>query len=75
MPFRIEPGIPIQPLSKRRADDPREAYPFDLMQVGDSFVAPDVRVRNSASHWGIRNRREFATRALGNGTYRCWRIK
>lgn len=57
--------------------DATRKYPFNTMEVGDSFEinghAPD-KVRNSAYAFGRMNNRKFAVRQTGEGSYRCWRI-
>ena len=63
----IDKGIP---LPKR--------YPFEHMQVGDSFVIPPnthrTTVSIAAKRFGDKHGVKFATRKLPDGTLRCWRI-
>ena len=53
-------------------------YPFDLMMVGDSFLAESQNNVTSAANayrhrkdWGFR----FTTRSLPDGTCRLWRTE
>jgi hypothetical protein len=73
--FVIEDGVPI---SLRNL---RHMYPFDRMQVGQSFaIPPDLKHTSvaSASRYYTRDMEargqkvEFRVRKL-NGSYRCWR--
>lgn len=56
-------------------------YPFDKMEVGDSFEVADFAERNTvasaARSWAKRNKKkmEFQTAATENGKFRIWRTK
>lgn len=72
--INIEKGIPI-PNTKGR----KSKYPFDKMEVGDSFKLKDVpknTVLNAANSWAKRNKKKvkFTIRFIDNVT-RIWRIK
>lgn len=53
------------------------AYPFDTMEVGQSFLFPAQVSRKgamtTASLAGKRFNRKFATRTLPDGRVGCWR--
>lgn len=53
-------------------------WPFNEMEVGDSFQIPDgidrYRLTYAASQNGKRTGKKFSVRKY-NGTIRCWRIK
>ena len=73
--FKIEKGIPIPPRFIELL------FPFDRMDVEDSFLLPDAKVanrcRNSRTRFQKRDgKKEFITRKLPDGKqYRCWRVK
>lgn len=70
--FTIEKNIPI-PNSRSN----RPQLPFDQMEVGDSFLAPDLsknRVYNAANEYRLKTGKRFLVRAVEGGT-RCWRIE
>ncbi|MBK8810786.1 MAG: hypothetical protein IPN69_08665 [Acidobacteria bacterium] len=71
--YVIEKGVPLekrQPYKKGR-------FPFDSMEVGDSFVVDKNQYKNaraSAALYGKRNGKTFATRTLADKTnVRVWR--
>ena len=53
-------------------------FPFEKMEVGDSFVIPPDTRRTTASvaakRFADKHGVKFATRKLPDGTLRCWRI-
>lgn len=67
--FKIEKHVP--PPAARRV------YPFDKMDVGDSFFVPDETTWGSAASsaraYGANEGKRFATRAIDGGV-RIWRI-
>jgi hypothetical protein len=73
--FKIEQGIEIPP---RRSGALK--YPFDQMNVGDSFFIPEdssvkpANVSNSAQAYGKQTGRKFTVRRVEGG-YRCWRTE
>ena len=76
--MKIDKNVPI-PDIKHFGRYSRNAikYPFDKMDVGDSFACGDIspsRVRSAASHHAI-NGMDFTVRQMEDGRYRCWRIK
>ena len=70
--FEIEKGVPL-PTSRQ----PVSAYPFRLMEVGDSFLLSDAavikRARASAYMASKRLGRKFACRRVADG-WRFWRV-
>jgi hypothetical protein len=72
--FKIDKGIPVAPRRGSRAS----IYPFDDMDVGDSFLVPFETKAAKAVHAAAqvarrRLGRTFAVRAVAEGT-RVWRI-
>jgi len=74
--FKIEKNIKVKGRTPRG-----ESYPFKDMEVGDSFLIPDVgnkksQIRNTiynyANYIGLHGC--FATRTEGNGI-RVWKVK
>jgi len=68
--FEIEKGIPLPAR-------PNKVYPFDQMEVGDSFLIPDHKyraVQAAASRAGKCSGKRFTVRNTKEG-YRCWRIE
>lgn len=65
--MKVEKGIPV----------PRK-YPFDEMEVGDSFaVPPDIHrttVAIAALRYGRKHGVKFVIRMMDDRTHRCWRI-
>jgi hypothetical protein len=65
--IRIDKGIPM----------PRK-FPFEEMEVGDSFVVPPdthrTTVNIAAKRFGDKHNMKFATRTMPDRTLRCWRI-
>lgn len=68
--FKIEKNIP-QNLKSMRMQ-----YPFDKMEIGDSFlvkgVEQGIKARSAAGNWGKVNGKKFSTRMTQDG-YRVWR--
>lgn len=67
--FKIEKGI-------APPDGRCTKYPFDQMDVGDSFEAPDsINVRRSASSYAKRHNKAFTCRKPERGAkvVRVWR--
>jgi hypothetical protein len=54
-------------------------YPFEQMEVGDSFAVPDTVKRTTLSiamrRYGRKNNKKFTVRKFKDGAYRCWRIE
>ena len=68
--IQIEKGVPVP-----KARTPMK-YPFEKMEVGDSFFVPKSQgnVSSAAVYWQKRHKgRRFVTRAE-NGGARCWRV-
>jgi hypothetical protein len=57
----------------------RHGFPFDGMQVGDSFLVPPKISRAVVSaamqRAAEKLKAKFSLRAVGNGDVRCWRIE
>jgi hypothetical protein len=53
-------------------------YPFENMQVGDSFLLPETIKRTSvavaAMRYGRNNNKKFTVRKTKDG-FRCWRTE
>lgn len=70
--IKIEKNIPIPTISCK--------FPFDKMQVGDSFIIPDeiphTRVRVKCIQYVKKNNlsHKFSIKKVNKG-YRCWRVK
>jgi hypothetical protein len=69
--FTIQSNIPV-PTTQRRRGKPK--YPWPLMQVGDSFLAPHTRVTMSAYAYGKRHNMKFVSLKEANGI-RVWRTE
>lgn len=82
-PVEIEKGIPIPPKCSGKIG--QFSYPFDDMEIGDSFAVPfgaeSSRIQNKVSSaismWKKRTASgaKFSTRVLREeGIIRCWRV-
>lgn len=72
--FTIEKGIPV---SKRVGAGRETKYPFDLMEVGDSFLVTDLKVKTisrTCCRYGKRLSRKFVSRTVDGGV-RVWRTE
>lgn len=53
-------------------------YPFDLMEVSDSFAVPSDISRQavlvSAKRWEKKNGGKFVIRMMPDKSFRCWRV-
>ena len=71
--YRVEQGVEIPP-----AQNIRLKYPFNVMQIGDSFSC-DIKDRGTIeaySHsYGKRHKMKFVTRSIDEKTGRLWRIE
>ena len=67
MEIKIDKDVPVPDLG---------LYPFDQMEVGDSFVTPRACVRTAAAEWAKRrgNGAKFVCRRQPDGTFRIWRV-
>ncbi|WP_094796978.1 hypothetical protein [Bordetella genomosp. 7] len=68
--FEIEKNVPMS--------HGNAIYPFEKMDVGDSFVVPAsfvAKVRAAASFHGKRHGRKFSVRHVGDDQCRCWRVE
>ena len=69
--IKIEKNIPIPTFKKTLK------YPFEEMQVGDSFFVKDVKRNNlsiTARKYGSKTGRKFLVREVEGGV-RCWRVE
>ena len=69
--IKIEKNIPVPPFRKALK------YPFEEMQVGDSFLVTDVKRENlaiTARKYGKKAGKDFLVREVEGGV-RCWRVK
>lgn len=72
--FTIEKGIPVP---KQIGAGRKTKYPFDLMEVGDSFLVTDLKVKTisrSCGTYGKRLERKFTSRTVDGGV-RVWRTE
>jgi hypothetical protein len=73
MGFKIEKGIPMP----RRGRPCGSKYPFDQMEIGDSFVIPDEKVKSVRAIVVSRRktRKDPHCYVVGRyqNSYRCWR--
>lgn len=64
--MKVEKGIPIP-----------ARYPFNQMEVGDSFVVPmeitRYAVSTAAHRYGKKHGIKFTVRRMTDKTIRCWR--
>lgn len=64
----IDKGIPMP-----------KRYPFDQMEVGDSFAVPPgvsrTTVAIAAMRYGRDHDMKFTIRMMPDRSYRCWRVK
>lgn len=73
--YKIEKNVPVTTHSK--AVRPSQ-YPFEEMEIGDSFRMPDTKrasVAVLAGRYGKRVGRKFTVRKQEDGSFRCWRIE
>lgn len=84
--FVIEKGIPLPPptVNNPLGRKARSAkWPWQFMDVGDSFVVPEemeARCKSSASMYGKAAekrgfKRRFTVRRQPDGSYRAWRTE
>lgn len=72
--FTIEKDIPVP---KMTSVGRKMKYPFESMQVGDSFFVKDGTVKSlscSCLHHGKRLERKFASLTVDGGA-RVWRVE
>jgi len=68
--FKIEKGVVVPKGDKT-------GYPFDKMELQDSFLVPDgkrSRISSLASYYGNRYHKRFLVRTVEGGV-RVWRIQ
>lgn len=72
MTIKIDKDVPL-PTTRFYASQ----FPFDLMDVGDSFFVPTASmgtVRSMASRRSTRNQMRYSVRRVENGA-RVWRVE
>lgn len=74
--FKIEKGVPLP--SKVKQSPTHVKYPFDKMELGDSFAFDPEKiaitaVRSAAHIYSKRRGKKFSIRLVGKGA-RVWRI-
>ena len=67
--FEIQKEIPLPPQFKRQ-----NKYPWNEMEIGDSFLAPHNGGLSASCRMQSRNGKEFISRIECRGT-RVWRVK
>ena len=65
--IKIEKGIPIPPFGRRAI------YPWEAMEVGDSFLAS--KYTNTTIAGRVYAPKRFSYRKQPDGSYRVWRVK
>lgn len=66
--FTVEKNVPLPGMHGN------QRYPFDTMEVGDSFLADKpLAAQRSAHQYGMRHGKKFVTRTEAGGM-RIWRI-
>lgn len=72
--MKIEKGIPVHD-PRASVNSRRGKYPWDDMEVGDSFHAPAKAnsLRTAAANYSKKTGRKFVVRKEGDGA-RAWRI-
>jgi len=85
MIFRVEHGIPVPSEQLRRArhtgNNTRAKYPWDIMNVGDSFLVPESELplnrqsalRGTAAHQARSRGTKYVIRSVVGG-FRVWRV-
>ena len=74
MDYKIEKNISIIVNANAR----RRKYPFDKMEVGDSFKlnrSNKIRCACAAYQYGRRKDKKFTVRNIDDEHCRCWRIE
>lgn len=73
MTIKIEKNIPIP-----EARSGKQIYPWDALDVGDSFAFRDGVTSGTAHRQahaaGKKYGRKFSVRTRPDGTHRCWRV-
>jgi len=74
--IRVQRGVPMPHIKPRGCGGRRTPlYPWDDMQVGDSFLFPDRigRAAYAAAIQASKNGRTFKALRIEDG-FRCWRV-
>lgn len=69
--IKIDKDVPVPPFKRALK------YPFDKMEVGDSFMVKGVKRENlavTAAKYGKKSGKAFLVRDIEGGV-RCWRIE
>lgn len=66
--IRVDKDVPIP-----------KRYPFEQMEVGDSFAVPEginrTRVSVAAMRYGREHKMKFTVRQMPDRSLRCWRVE
>jgi hypothetical protein len=74
--IKIEKNVPIEKKKGKEMRGRKATYPFNEMEVGDSFITPKKAIYSSVTSRHMRKPTERFTVSLQeNGWYRIWRIK
>lgn len=86
MVIKIEKSVPMPPQNHRGATGAKNFYPFDRMEVGDSFAIPNGFIgptgrrvtqhslSSAAYKYGKDHNKQYAIRKVDGGI-RVWRVK
>ncbi len=74
--FRIYTNRPMPPLPKPRGRRSIPKYPWDDMEVGDSFLFPKSlgRHAHTSARNASRDGKLFRAFLVSPGRYGCWRV-
>lgn len=73
--IKIEKGVPIT--RRRHGKGGESKYPFEKLEIGDSFLLTNKTTNAfaaSVTYWSRRLKRKFISRKVEGGV-RVWRIK
>jgi hypothetical protein len=74
--YTIEKNIPMPPQEKR--EHAKRKYPFNQMEVGDSFLVGKEnreKTRIACFNEGVRKKKLFKVTKDLEGEIRCWRLE
>lgn len=75
MSFKVEQNVPV-PKGERRGS--ARVFPFDTLEIGESFTVPLEQERSVRSAASVGNRKKdaksFTCQKQLEGTIRCWRV-
>jgi hypothetical protein len=67
--IQIDKGIPLPTGGKSGV----RRWPFDQMEIGDSFFSTDLALQSAAHSWAALHRKKIITRKVDGGV-RVWRV-